>query len=74
MKKATFIKKTEEAQNRVNNRNAKRFLDKLVEKFNNSQNQYEADFVGEVHNFAWVETQIRNIETQKTETIRINLP
>jgi len=59
-------------KDRMNNSNAKRYLDSVIDKFNSTQDKYKCSFPGEVFNFGWVELQIES--DNYYENIRVSLP
>lgn len=75
MKLETLKSKLSEASKRANNNNAKRYIDSVVEKFNNTNEKISAEYPGEVHNFGWCEIDVFDAVTgRRIETIKILLP
>ena len=75
MKITTLKTKLSQASERLNNYNAKKYLNSVIERFNNSQEKFSCSYIGEIANFAWCEVSItRNSDDTNIETIRVSLP
>lgn len=77
MRLTTLESRLKEASSRANNVNAKRYIDKVVDKFNKSdsrkRDELECSFPGDVFNFAWAEVDLYK-KGRRVKTIRISLP
>ena len=77
MRLATLESRLSQANTRANNANAKRYIDSVVDKFNESPmregDNLNCEKPGDVFNFAWVEVALYK-HGRILKTIRVSLP